>query len=149
MARVERSALLAFDPAQLLALVEDVERYPEFLPGCSSAAVEQRAGDTVRARLGFRLKGLSDSFATENQSLSGEDGVRCLRMRLVQGPFKKLSGEWRFQPLGEGASKVSLAVDLEFGVLALERLFGKQMEQAVTNVIAAFKARAEALYGRP
>lgn len=149
MARVERSALLAFDPAQLLALVEDVERYPEFLPGCSSAAVEQRQGDTVRARLGFRLKGLSDSFATENRSLSGEDGVCRLQMRLVQGPFKKLSGEWRFQPLGEGASKVSLSVDLEFGVLALERLFGKQMEQAVAGVIAAFKRRAELLYGRP
>lgn len=148
MARVERSALLSFDPEQLMALVQDVERYPEFLPGCSSAAVERREGDTVRARLGFRIKGLSDSFATENQSLTGEDGVRSLRMRLVQGPFRKLSGEWRFQPLGEGASKVSLAVDLEFGALALESLFGKQMEQAVAGVIAAFKARAEALYGR-
>lgn len=147
MARVERSALLAFDPAQLLALVEDVERYPEFLPGCSSALIEQREGETVRARLGFRIKGLSDSFATENLTVTSEDGVRSLRMRLVQGPFKRLSGEWRFQPLGEGASKASLAVELEFGVLALERLFGKQMDQAVGNVIAAFKARAEALYG--
>lgn len=148
MARVERSALLAFQPAQLLALVQDVARYPEFLPGCISASIEAGEGELVRARLGFRIKGLSDSFATENQVLIGEDGVHGLRMRLVQGPFRRLSGEWRFLPLGEGASKVSLAVDLDFGPRALESLFGSQMEQAVAGVIAAFKTRAEALYGR-
>ncbi|MDP3858953.1 MAG: SRPBCC family protein [Stagnimonas sp.] len=148
MARVERSALLAFQPAQLLALVQDVARYPEFLPGCISASIEPGEGELVRARLGFRIKGLSDSFATENQALIGEDGVHGLRMRLVQGPFRRLSGEWRFLPLGEGASKASLAVDLDFGLRALESLFGSQMEQAVAGVIAAFKARAEALYGR-
>ena len=147
MARVERTALLAFDADRLLALVEDVERYPEFLPGCTAAAVEQRDGDRVRARLGFRIKGLADSFATENETRLGEDGVRSLRMRLVQGPFRSLAGEWRFQPLGEGACKVSLGVDLDFGVRALEALFGKQIEQAVAGVIAAFKARAEALHG--
>lgn len=149
MARVERSALLAFDPAQLLALVEDVERYPEFLPGCTSAVVEQRDGERVRARLGFRIKGLSDSFATENEARDEGDGVRRLRMRLVRGPFRRLDGEWCFQPLGAGASKASLAVDLDFGPRALESLFGKQMDQAVAGVIAAFKARAEAIYGRP
>lgn len=148
MARVERSALLAFDASRLLALVEDVERYPEFLPGCTAATVEQRDGACVRARLGFRIKGLADSFATENQTSLGDDGIHRLRMRLLQGPFRSLSGEWRFQPLGEGACKVSLAVDLDFGVRALEALFGKQLDQAVTGVIAAFKARAEALHGR-
>ena len=148
MARVERTALLAFDAARLLALVEDIERYPEFLPGCTTAAIEQREGGRVRARLGFRIKGLTDSFATENETRLGADGVHTLRMRLVQGPFRSLAGEWRLQSLGEGACKVSLAVDLDFGVRALEALFGKQIEQAVTGVIAAFKARAEALHGR-
>lgn len=148
MARVERSALLAFEPAQLLALVEDVERYPEFLPGCTSAAVEQRQGALVHARLGFRISGLSDSFATENLSRVEDDGAHALRMRLLRGPFRQLNGEWRFQPLGEGASKASLRVELDFGPRALESLFGSQMERAVSGVIAAFKARAEAIYGR-
>jgi ribosome-associated toxin RatA of RatAB toxin-antitoxin module len=148
MARVERSALLAFEPAQLLALVQDVERYPEFLPGCTAARVEAREGERTRARLDFRIKGLGDSFATENETAQDADGSRVLRMRLVQGPFRRLNGEWRFQPLGEGASKVSLVVDLDFGPSALQALFGKQMEQAVAAVIAAFKARAEALHGR-
>lgn len=149
MARVERSALLAFDPAQLLALVQDVERYPEFLPGCTAAAIEQREDQKVLARLGFRIKGVSDSFATENEWIAEDgSGALGLRMRLVQGPFRRLSGEWRFLPLGKGASKVSLTVDLDFGPRALEALFGGQLEQAVIGVIAAFKARAESLYGR-
>lgn len=148
MARVERSALLAFEPAQLLTLVEDVERYPEFLPGCTSAAIERREGARVHACLGFRVSGLSDSFATENHSLIEDSGACTLRMRLLRGPFRQLSGEWRFLPLGVGASKASLRVELDFGPRALESLFGSQMERAVAGVIAAFKARAEAVYGR-
>ena len=148
MARVERTALLAFDAAQMLALVQDVAHYPQFLPGCTSAVVENSEGAFVRARLGFRVKGLSDQFATENETSAQEDGSLFLKVRLLEGPFKRLDGEWRFLPLAERACKISLVVELDFGLRALELLLGSQMERAVSGVIDAFKMRAEALYGK-
>lgn len=148
MARVERTALLAFDAAQMLALVQDVVHYPQFLPGCTSAVIEQSELSRVRARLGFRVKGLTDQFATENVVSRQDDGSLLLKMRLLEGPFKRLDGEWRFLPLAEQACKISLVVELDFGLRALESLLASQMERAVSAVIEAFKTRAEALYGK-
>ena len=145
---VERSALLPFAAPQLLALVQDVAAYPAFLPGCTAARVVAEQGAVTEAELAFRLAGLNDQFATENTVSLAENGAQQLRMRLVRGPFKSLLGEWQFTPLGEAGCKVSLKVQLDFGPKLLQGLLGGQMEKAVSGVIAAFKARAEALYGR-
>ena len=147
MTRVERSALMPFAPAQLLALVQDVARYPEFMPGCVAATIEAAEGDLIRAGLSFRLAGLTESFITENRTLAADDGSRSVQMRLVRGPFKSLVGQWRFQPLGEAACKVSLTVDLDWGAWSLGRLLMPQLDRAIGNVMQAFKSRAEQSYG--
>ncbi len=145
---VERTALLPFAAQQLFDLVQKVDDYPAFIPGCIAARVEQQEGAVTKAELTFRLAGINDRFATENTAIEAAPGVPSLNMRLLRGPFKRLDGEWRFTPLGEAGCKVSLKVDLDFGPRALQALLGPQLERAVSGVIAAFKARAEAVYGR-
>src|ERR1700688_5134482 len=51
MRDMTRSALVARPPALLYRLVEEVERYPEFVPGCSAAQVLERDGNQMLARL--------------------------------------------------------------------------------------------------
>src|SRR3546814_1609454 len=87
----------------MFTLVGNIEAYPQFLPGCVSARVEHVEWPQVRARLGFRVKGLTDSFATENHL---DDNL--ISMRLLDGPFRQLDGNWHFTPLGDTACKVSL-----------------------------------------
>ena len=52
----ERRAL-PYTPAQMYALVADVERYPEFLPWCRAARITRRDGDVLYAHLviGFQM----------------------------------------------------------------------------------------------
>lgn len=147
MARVERSALLSFAPAQLFALVRDVARYPEFLPNCTAATIEADEAERMLASLSFKIIGITESFATENQATHFANGSSRLDMRLLRGPFKSLTGVWQFQPLGETACKVSLLVELEWGSPSLGRLLSPQLERAVTAVMQAFKQRAERIYG--
>ncbi|HSW14594.1 MAG TPA: type II toxin-antitoxin system RatA family toxin [Solimonas sp.] len=144
MASLERSALLRFPAQEMYRLVGDIEAYPQFLPGCTSALVEHTEGDLVRARLGFRVKGLSDSFATENRLEEG----RRIHMRLVDGPFRQLSGAWEFLPLGEDACKVTLKLSLEFGSRLLESSLSPWLDRAVNAIIEAFRQRAGSLHGR-
>src|ERR1700682_4408683 len=47
MRDLTRSALVARPPALLYRLVEEVERYPEFVPGCSAAQVLERGENQV------------------------------------------------------------------------------------------------------
>ena len=44
MREMTRSALVARSPELVYQLVEDVERYPEFVPGCTEATVLERSG---------------------------------------------------------------------------------------------------------
>ncbi len=148
MVKVERSALMPYSPEQLLAMVEDVARYPEFMPGCVAARVEPGSAPFVRAGLTFKFAGLTESFLTENQRRTATEGVQGLQMRLLRGPFKSLLGAWQFQPLGAAACKVSLSVQLEWGALSLGRLLAPQLDRAVGNVMQAFIARANAVYGQ-
>lgn len=143
MPSLERSTLLKYSAQDMFTLVGNIEAYPQFLPGCVSARVEHAEGPQVRARLGFRVKGLADSFATENHL---DDNL--IRMRLLDGPFRQLDGNWRFTPLGEAACKVSLQLSLEFGNRLMEMTLAPWIDRAVNNVMDAFRLRADALYGK-
>lgn len=147
MRTVERSALLAFTAADLYRLVDDVESYPAFLPGCTGAQLQSREAvdglERVRARLSFRLRGLADSFASENLGSPG----RYIEMRLLEGPFRSLTGRWEFTPLGDRACKVSLRLSVEFGNRLMETTLGPWIDRAVNGVMDAFRLRAQALYG--
>ncbi|NGY06286.1 type II toxin-antitoxin system RatA family toxin [Solimonas terrae] len=143
MPSLERSTLLKYSAQDMFVLVGNVEAYPQFVPGCVSARVEHVEGPQVRARLGFRVKGLSDSFATENHL----DDNR-IRMRLLDGPFRQLDGHWHFTPLTDSACKVSLQLSLEFGNRLMEMTLAPWIDRAVNNVMDAFRLRADALYGQ-
>ena len=39
MKKLERSALVGYSAAQMYALVNDIESYPEFMPGCAGAKI--------------------------------------------------------------------------------------------------------------
>lgn len=143
MPSLERSTLLKHSARDMFALVGNVEAYPQFLPGCVSAQVEHAEGAQIRARLGFRVRGLADSFATENQL-----GDSDIRMRLIDGPFRQLDGQWHFTPLSDSACKVSLQLSLEFGSRLLEMTLTPLIDRAVNNVMDAFRLRADTVYGR-
>ena len=148
MRKLDRSALMSFSAAELYALVADVAAYPQFLPGCTLAEVETdelRDGERwVRARVSFRVKGLSDSFATENRMQADQR----IEMRLLEGPFRSLSGVWTFTPLAEQACKVSLSLSVDFANRLVEATLAPWIDRAVSGVIDAFRLRAEQQYKR-
>ena len=54
MRQVTRSALVAQPPSRMFALINDIERYPDFVPGCTHARVETRTPTEIIATLGVR-----------------------------------------------------------------------------------------------
>ena len=86
MREFKRSALVAQPPARLFALICDVERYPEFVPGCTFARIESRSEDEIVATLGVRRGALRTQFTTRNEL----DPNRRVTMNLVRGPFRTL-----------------------------------------------------------
>ena len=47
MREVKRSALIAEAPSRMFQLINDIEKYPQFVPGCQAAHVVSRKGNEV------------------------------------------------------------------------------------------------------
>lgn len=109
MPRIQRSALVGCSAQQMFDLVNDVEAYPRRFEWCDAADVRERTADSLVANLDVRLGALRTAFATRN-TLAPPDRIE---MRLVDGPFRALTGVWEFRALGDIGVKVSLTMEFE------------------------------------
>ncbi|HKJ08538.1 MAG TPA: SRPBCC family protein, partial [Gammaproteobacteria bacterium] len=67
MTTISKSALVPYTPAEMFALVSDIEAYPQFLPWCRSAGITARNGDEVRATIELSKGGVEKAFTTCNR----------------------------------------------------------------------------------
>lgn len=139
MATVEKSVLVHFSAQQIFDLVQKVGDYPKFLPWCSAASAEWITENTEKATVEISFKGVKQAFTTINELEEG----RAIHMRLSDGPFKRLQGEWRFIELKEDACKVTFSIDYEFSSRVLEQLIGPVFTSITNNLVDSFIKRAE------
>lgn len=142
MRKVSRSALVPYTAAQMYALVKDVEAYPSFLPWCNDAEVHVRQPDFIEASLELHRRGISKRFRTRNAL---QENV-SLGIELLGGPFRRLSGGWQFQQLGDAGSKVSLELEFEFESRATDLIFGRFFESTCNSLVDSFTDRAAQMY---
>lgn len=145
MKSLQRSMLVPYSASEAFRVVADVESYALFLPGCVQAQVEASTGDDwLRARIGFRLKGLADSFVTENRMRQAQR----IDMQLVEGPFRELSGHWEFRALSDQGCKVSLTLAVDFGNRLMDATLGPWIDRATGSIVDAFSQRMRVCYGQ-
>jgi ribosome-associated toxin RatA of RatAB toxin-antitoxin module len=143
MREIRRSALLPYVPAQVYGLVIDVERYPQFLPWCTSARILARTGDDVTVTLGLSSGLARTSFTTRNR----HEPDRALTMSLVDGPFDHLEGRWEFTPIHNAGTRADLHVSFAtHGVIGAIAL-GPAFESACNHLVDAFARRARQVFG--
>ena len=142
MNSISRSAIVNRSAADMYALVDDVESYPRFLPWCAEAHVE-REGDSKRATLVAGLRGLRQSFTTLNRGRPGEG----IDMTLVEGPFRRFEGAWRFTPLSAHACRVDFSLRYELAGGPLAKVLSPLFAEIADTMVDAFTRRAEELHG--
>lgn len=143
MARVEKSVLVGYSAAQMFALVDTVEHYPEFLPWCGGADVKWRDESTTIATLHIDYLQIKQSFTTENT----KQAPHLIEMKLKDGPFRRLEGAWRFNALATDACKVEFCLEYEFASRWLETVIGPVFSHIANSFVDAFIHRADAVYG--
>jgi len=137
MREVKRSALINRPPAEVFALINDIESYPQFLRWCTHARVESRSTREIVATLGVRQGALRGEFTTRNTL----EPDRAVHMQLVSGPFRTLSGEWQLTPIDSGC-RVELSMRFAFGNPLTAMLFEPKFADTVGSLVGAFVERA-------
>jgi len=140
---IQRSALLPYPAQALYDLVNDVARYPEFLPWCSAAEVLEISPEYMRASVGVAKGGLSQHFVTRNTLVPGQS----IEMNLEEGPFTQLHGVWVFKSLTEKACKISLDMSFDYAGPIVRATLGPLFNQAANTLVDAFCQRAKQIHG--
>ena len=143
MSSIVRSALVGYSAKQMYDLVEDIESYPGFLPWCRSARVVERKDGITIAALAVGLKGINQSFTTENTNTPGES----IRMRLVEGPFTSFRAAWKFQALEKHAAKIEFSMDYKLSGGLLAKVLAPLFDHIADTMVDAFSRRAQSVYG--
>ena len=142
MTIVKKSRGVPYSCEQMYHLVNDIERYGEFLPYFDKSVVHHRDEDEVQATLSICAAGMTKSFTTRNRLQKN----KMIEIRLVDGPFSHLEGFWRFDETSEGCT-ISFDLEFDFAGRMLSMLLGPMFEQVTDKMVDAFCERAKVLYG--
>lgn len=142
MTEVYKSALVLHTAEQMFDLVNDVRRYPEFVPWCARTEVIAESETAIEATLYVSKAGLNYSFTTRNTK---ERPCR-MEMALVEGPFSRFRAAWVITPLSEEACKVEFTMEFDFAGKLAAVAMNKVFNAVATTMVDVFVNRADQIY---
>ncbi len=145
-ASVKRSIKCKKD--QLIDLVLDVEKYPEFVPFCLDAKVyeEKENGDLLLmvADLTIGKGPFKDTYKSDVKYNKKEDFIYVTNL---DGPLKHLENKWYFREVNK-ITEVSFEVDFELKNDFLNIIMTKSFQFGLDKIADAFEKRAEDLFSK-
>jgi coenzyme Q-binding protein COQ10 len=150
MPRFNSRRLVKHSAPQMFDLVADVERYPEFVPLCSSLKVRQRmpkpdGSEVVVCDMTVSFKLVREAFTT--QVTLDRANLKIL-VEYLRGPFSNLENRWTFEPKPDDRCEVGFYLSYEFKSRMLAILMGTMFDTAFQRFAAAFEKRADLIYGK-
>jgi coenzyme Q-binding protein COQ10 len=132
----------AGDVGSVFAVVSDVERYEEFLPGVGSARIVERGPNHWLVDNTFGFGPLQDPF----RSRADFDPPHDLTIGSNNGPWRNLRIHWQVRQDG-AACVLSCDATLEFRSGLLAALARVTVAQAERRIKAAFESRIKRIAG--
>lgn len=143
MPELHRQALVPHKAELMYNVVNQVDLYHQFLPWCSESTIIESSDNSMTASVFMKKGPLNQAFTTKNTMLVGQ----VIDLELVDGPFKKLSGQWQFNDISDHGSKISLQLNYEFSSSIIAVVVGPVFNQIANTLVDSFCKRADELYG--
>lgn len=135
--------ILPYTAEQLFDLVMDIESYPEFLPWCSYAAINEKKRNSLTADVVIGYKFYRETFSSRVHFKKPTE----VEVEYLKGPMRHLHNKWEFKNLRGGKCEVDFYVDFSLQSRLLETLVDQFFQKALMKMISAFEVRAKDLYG--
>lgn len=134
-----------YTPSQMLELVAEISRYPEFVPNCTRMDVNPDPRDPQHvcdARMHIAFGPIEQAYTSR---VTVDREAKTIAAHGTDGPFSHLQSLWRFAPEGEGA-RISFDIDFKIKnpliAAVAEPAFAAKQEE----IIDAFVAEAGRRY---
>tara|TARA_B100000427_G_scaffold96421_1_gene79422 strand:+ start:158 stop:607 length:450 start_codon:yes stop_codon:yes gene_type:complete len=130
----------------LIKMVLDIEKYPEFVPWCLGGKIysKEDKGDKVEITADLTI-GKSFFNETYKSFVIYEKSKDLIHVTNMEGPLKHLENKWFFKQEGE-VSEVDFQVDFELKNKILNMLMIKSFDIGLKKIADAFEKRAIELF---
>ena len=134
MHNIHKSAIVLHPAQKMFQLVDSVENYPRFLPWCGSTQILERDNSKTIASIEINYKGIRQTFTTENTKKQNKE----MMIKLIDGPFQSLSGQWIFKNLDNDSCQIELKLEYQFSNIILEKLISPVFNMIANTFIDEF-----------
>ena len=131
---------------QLIDLVLDIEKYPEFVPFCLNAQVyeKKKQGELTLIIADLTIgKGVFKDTYKSDVRFNKKDST--IKVTNIGGPLNHLKNNWYFKEL-DNETEISFDIDFEIENKFLNIVMTKSFNFALDKIADAFQKRAESLY---
>ena len=146
MPKASVKRLIECKKEQLIDLVLDIEKYPEFVPFCIGAKVYEKKEKgnllLIVADLTIGKGPFKDTYKSDIKFNKKEDSIYVTNL---EGPLKHLENNWRFKE-ENNITEVSFEVDFELKNEFLNIVMTKSFQFGLNKIADAFQKRAEHLF---
>jgi coenzyme Q-binding protein COQ10 len=132
----------------LIDMVLDIEKYPEFVPWCLDAKIHTNVDkkNTIEITADLTI-GKSFFKETYKSYVIYDKSTDSINVTNIDGPLKHLENKWFFRQLGS-LSEVDFNVDFELKNKILNLLMIKTFDLGLEKIADAFEKRANELFNR-
>ena len=148
MPKASVKRLIECKKEQLIDLVLDIEKYPEFVPFCLGSKIYEKKekGDLlfIIADLTIGKGPFKDTYKSDVKYNKKEDSIYVTNL---DGPLKHLENRWHFREVNN-ITEISFDVDFELKNNFLNIIMTKSFQFGLDKIADAFEKRAEDLFGK-
>ena len=131
---------------QLIEMVLDIEKYPEFVPWCIEGKVydKNETADLITFKGDLRVGKsiLNETFSSYVSFYKEKDKIIVTNL---DGPLKHLKNEWNFKEVNN-ATQLEFFIDFELKNPILNSIMKKSFELGLNKIAKSFEERAIQLY---
>ncbi len=131
---------------QLIEMVLDIEKYPEFVPWCIEGKVYEKSESSdlivFKGDLKVGKSILNENFSSLVTYYKERDKIIVSNL---DGPLKNLKNEWKFKEVNN-ATQLEFVIDFELKNPILNEIMKKSFELGLNKIAKAFEERATKLF---
>ena len=146
MPKASVKRLIECSKNQLIDLVLDIEKYPEFVPFCLDAHVYERKDEgeliLIIADLTIGKGPFKDTYKSDVKFNKKESLIKVTN---IGGPLNHLENTWHFKEL-ENRTEISFDIDFEIENKFLNIVMTKSFQYGLDKIADAFQNREEELF---
>jgi coenzyme Q-binding protein COQ10 len=138
--------IIACKKKDLIEMILDIEKYPDFVPWCMEGKINEKkiSADFIEIKADLRVgkKFINEVYSSLVLYSRNEDTITVAN---ISGPLKHLKNEWKFKEVNK-KTQLIFSIDFELKNSFLNMVMKNSFDFGLDKITNAFENRANKLF---